>query len=283
MKVGKFDIEIVNAGYFAMDCGAVFGVVPKALWQNKVECDENNRILMSLNCLLLESGNRKILVDTGIGNGVGKKIRKIFKIEDTTNIELSLNEFGIKPEDITDVISTHLHFDHAGGLMNHKTGNLFFSNARYYVSETQFNWANNPTCIDRASYAKRNFNPVFESSQGQLLKNGEQPIDGMKFYYTNGHTPGMITIEVEDEKTPIFYCSDIFPSSHHIKINYISAYDLIPLSLIKEKEFFLKKVYNQNGIIIFPHDAIKQAVSIEKMNNDYQINKSFNTIGKLGQ
>lgn len=278
MKAGKYEVKIVNAGFLAMDCGGVFGIIPKAIWQKKVKPDEFNRLKMSTNCLLLISEEKKILVDTGVGNGLGEKLRKIYNIEDETNIVSSIAENGIKPEDITDVIATHLHFDHAGGLMDHKIKEPFFPNARYYVSEQQFKWANNPTMIDRASYAKRNFNPVYENGKMQLLKNGEQPIDGIRFYYTKGHTPGLICLEIEDLQQPLFYCTDIFPTSYHIPVYYISAYDLYPIDLLKEKQFFLNKIAEKGGVMIFPHDIKIGAVTIEKRNNDYHINKTYKNL-----
>ena len=278
MKAGKFEVKIINAGFLAMDCGGVFGVIPKTIWQKKVEPDEFNRLKMATNCLLLVSDDQKILVDTGVGNGLGEKLRKIYNIQDETNIESSLAEYDIKPEDITDVIVTHLHFDHAGGLMNHKTKEPFFLNARYYASEEQFHWANNPTMIDRASYKTRNYNPIYEAGRMQLLKSGEQPIDGIRFYYTKGHTPGLICLEIQDKQQPLFYCTDIFPTSYHVPVHYISSYDLHPLDLLKEKEFFLKKVWEKDGVLIFPHDTKIGAVSVEKKNNDYQINTTYTHI-----
>lgn len=278
MKTGQYELSIVNAGYLAMDCGAVFGVVPKALWQRQVQCDEKNRMLMSLNCLLLESGKRKILVDTGVGNGLGEKLRKIYNIQDNTSIADSLAEKGLKPEDITDVLVTHLHFDHAGGLMDHSTKASFFRNARYYTGEQQFQWAQSPSLIDRASYKKRNYMPLYKSGRLQLLKPGEQPFDGIRLYQTTGHTPGMITLEVIKKHNPVYYCADIFPTHFHVPGNYISAYDLHPLDLLREKQFFLKKVHKNKGILIFPHDSVIVAASVANVNNDYQINKTYKTI-----
>lgn len=221
-----------------MDCGAIFGVIPRAIWEKRVEVDKHNRMLMSTNCLLLISDDKKILIDTGVGNGLGDKLRKIYKIDDQTNLENSLLSAGIRSEDITDVIVTHLHFDHAGGLMNHKTKEPFFPNAIYYTSEKQFQWAQNPSRIDRASYKSRNYNPIYEAGKMQLLKENEQPIPGLKIHYTKGHTPGLMAIEIENEVAPAFYCTDIFPTHHHIPIHYISAYDLYPLDLLIEKQYF---------------------------------------------
>ncbi len=271
MKIGNYEVSIVNAGYLAMDCGAVFGVVPKALWEKRISCDRHNRMLMATNCLLLESKDRRILVDTGVGNGLSEKLRKIYKISDDTTLVSSLAEKGVKPEDITDVVATHLHFDHAGGLMNHRTKRIFFPNATYYCSEIQYKWANQPSVIDRASYARRNFDPV----PLRLLKEGEQRFDGLRFYTTRGHTPGLLALEIQDEQDPGFYCTDIFPTSHHVPVHFISAYDLYPLSLVKEKEFFLKKAEKQDGMIIFSHDVEIKAATIEKIHNHYQINKTI--------
>jgi glyoxylase-like metal-dependent hydrolase (beta-lactamase superfamily II) len=278
MKAGKYKVKIVNAGYLAMDGGSAFGIIPKALWERKVQCDEKNRLLMALNCLLLISDDRKILVDTGIGNGLSDKLRKIYNINDQTNLESSLTRLGIKPAEITDVLITHLHFDHAGGLINHKTGKIFFEEARYYASKKQFEWANSPSILDRASFKKRNYNPVYDSGKMQLLKEGEQPIAGLRLYQTDGHTPGMITLAIEDKKHPVYYCTDLFPTTYHVPLHYISAYDLHPLQLVREKIFFLKKAAKTGGIIIFPHDPNIVAATVEKINNDYQIKKTFEVI-----
>ncbi|MBN2281386.1 MAG: MBL fold metallo-hydrolase [Candidatus Marinimicrobia bacterium] len=278
MKTGIFEVKTINAGFLAMDCGGIFGVVPRAIWQKKVNPDEHNRLKMATHCLLLISENRKILVDTGVGNGVGEKLRIIFNIEDDTSLERALAEAMISPEDITDVIVTHLHFDHAGGLINHRSQLPFFPNAQYYTSEEQFQWANNPTLIDRASFTKRNFLPLYEKGKLQLLKAGEQPLDGIRFYYSRGHTPGLLTLEIEDQQQPLFYCADLFPTAFHIPLHYISAYDLYPVDLLREKAFFLKKIWEKGGLLIFPHDTNIVAASVEKINNDYQINKTFNRI-----
>ena len=147
MRAGKFSLKIINCGYFAMDCGAIFGIIPKAIWQNKVKCDEKNRLMMSMNCLLLESENQKILVDTGTGNGLGDKLNRIYNIKNSESILNTLKKCGLAPEDITDVICTHLHFDHAGGLIGHKTKILYFPNAKYYVSKKQYEWTMNPQFI----------------------------------------------------------------------------------------------------------------------------------------
>ncbi len=233
---------------------------------------------MSLNCLLLESAEKKILVDTGVGNGLGEKLRKIYNIQDNTSIADSLAEKGLKPEDITDVLVTHLHFDHAGGLMDYSTKEPFFWNARYYTGKQQFQWAQSPSLIDRASYKKRNYMPLYKSGQLQLLKPGEQPFADIRLYQSTGHTPGLIALEVKDKHSPVYYGSDIFPTHFHVPANYISAYDLHPLDLLREKQFFLKKVQKNRGILIFSHDPVITAASVANVNNDYQINKTYKTI-----
>ncbi len=280
LLAGQYKVNILNTGWFAMDGGAVFGVIPKVLWNKHVDCDNKNRVQMSCNCLLLEKGSQKILIDTGIGTNLQEKLRKIYKVEnDIDNLDNSLSNLGITKNDITDVIITHLHFDHSGGMITYHDGisRPTFPNANYYVSKKNYNWAIDPCKIDLASYMKRNFLPLFQSGKLQFLSD-QNKFEGIEIIQSNGHTPGLISIVIQDQKQPIFYCSDMIPSSFHIPTPWISSFDLFPLALIKEKDKFLQRAVEENWLIVFPHDPTNKAATIDYGSKYFRLKEVFTTI-----
>lgn len=280
MKIGKYEIHTIESGYFYLDGGAMFGIIPKPLWQKTNPADELNRIKLSTRNILLLSDKKKILVDTGMGNKWNQKNAEIYRIEQNEyTLKSSLLKLNIKSEEITDVILTHLHFDHTGGSTEISDGSLIpvFSNARYHVSEKNFNWAIKPSERDRGSYLADNFLPLRKS--GVLSFTTEKYFDDeIELIEVNGHTFGMQLIKISDTSFTILYCADLFPTLSHIRLPYIMGYDLQPLITLHEKKMILERSVEENWILCFEHDPVNIFARIEKFGLDYKVKDAFNEL-----
>lgn len=265
IKTGSYEIFILESGRFALDGGAVFGLIPKPLWSKLVQPDERNRITMSLTTPLVIGRNRKILIDTGVGSKLEEKLRKIYKIDFNFDVRKALKDVGIEPEEITDVVVTHLHFDHVGGCLEVEGGQFrpVFPRARYFIQRKQLEWAKSPTELDRASFIRENFMPLIDLGVAEVVDGEFQLYDGIKVFVTNGHTPGQQHVLVEDSINSVFFVADLIPMSYHIPTTWITAFDLFPVELVKEKKRFLTAAYKNNWILVFPHDPDVRAVRIE--------------------
>jgi glyoxylase-like metal-dependent hydrolase (beta-lactamase superfamily II) len=275
MLIGDYEIHLIKSGEFRLDGGAMFGVIPKTLWQKEFPADERNRILLALNTLLVVGKGRIILIDTGIGQKFSEKYVNIYGIDfKSYSLQKSLSEKNIQPEDITDVILTHLHFDHAGGATYlDSTGelNLQFPNAIHYIHEKQLEWAQRGFEKDRASYLPENLTTLLSSKKLKKLKSGGKLFNGIEIIISNGHTPGQQMVLISHEEKKLFYASDLFPTSAHVQIPWIMAYDLEPLVTIKEKKEILKKAVAENWMIFFEHDPKISCATIKKMEQGYQV------------
>lgn len=278
MKLGKFNIHIIESGYFYLDGGAMFGIIPKPLWEKSNPADEANRIKLSTRNLLLISDSKKILIDTGMGKKWSRKSSEIYRIEqDELSLESSLTKLQIKSDDITDVLLTHLHFDHTGGSTEIIDGKIVptFKNAKYYVSEKNFNWAMNPTERDKGSYIKDDFLPLFDN--GVLFFTKEEIFDDcIELIEVNGHTSGMQIIKIFDPSTTILFCADLFPTSSHIPIPYVMGYDLQPLITIEEKKQILARAVEENWKLCFEHDPFHTFATVEKTESGIKVKEKFN-------
>ena len=282
MKIGKYTLHIINSGYFALDGGAMFGIIPKPLWQKTNPPDESNRIKLATRNLLLSNGTRKILIDTGMGNKWDEKSKNIYAIDQQDTIEKSLNDLNIKPEDITDVILTHLHFDHTGGstkIENVGGGKLVpaFPNAKYYVQKKNYEWAVNPSDRDKGSYLKDNFQPLMEEGVLKFIDGEEKFDDEIEFVIINGHTFAQQLIKISDSANTILYCGDLFPTISHIPIPYVMAYDLQPLVTVEEKKKILTKSIDENWKIFFEHDPETAFATIIKDEKGFKAKEKFKT------
>ena len=264
MKIGDYNIRSVMAGYLKLDGGAMFGVVPKTWWSRTNPSDENNRIEMCTRLLLLDNGKRRILIDTGSGYKLAKKINEIYAIDySKSTIESELDKYNLKKEDITDVILTHLHFDHAGGSTyydNDKQLLPAFPNAVHYVQEKQLNWARNPSERDKASFFPNDFEPLVNS---KLLKtiDGEYKFDDyITLLPVNGHTRFMSLVKISDEKETLLYTADLIPMESHLPLPYIMGYDLFPLITLEEKRKYLTEASEKNWILFLEHDPYAECI-----------------------
>ena len=278
MKIGDYEIHSIETGTFALDGGAMFGIVPKTIWNKKLHADENNRIDMALRCMLITGNNRNILVDTGIGSKFPKKYTEIYEIhQDKINISTSLKKYQLSVNDITDVILTHFHFDHAGGATSFSDGELkpSFPNATYYIQKDNFELANNPSEKDMGSYRKENFEPLKESSKLEILKGEGEIFPNISLFISNGHTIGLQHVKVSAEDKTIVYCSDMIPTTAHLPTAYVMSYDLFPLTTIKEKKRLLQQAEEGNWMLFFEHDPNIEVIKVKKGEKGFEIKETI--------
>jgi glyoxylase-like metal-dependent hydrolase (beta-lactamase superfamily II) len=266
MKIGKFQIDVVETGLFALDGGAMFGVVPKALWAKAYSPgDDLNRIPLAARPLLVRWEGKTILIDTGNGNKMKDRLASIYNIDkEKSSIVDALKPFNVSPEEITGVILTHLHFDHAGGSTIYKNDKIepTFMNAKYYVQKQQLLWAQNPSEKDKASYLKDDYEPLVAAGMLELLDGDGDLFPGISVIPVNGHSKFMQIVKISDAGKTILYCADLCPTSAHIPVPYVMGYDNNPMTTIEEKKRILPVAYEDNWTIIYEHDAFAQASTV---------------------
>lgn len=256
MQVGKYKLKTILSGYISLDGGAMFGIIPKPLWEKTNPADEQNRVTLSTRNLLLISGDKKILIDTGMGNKWDERSKKIYNINASLSLESALEQKGIRPDQITDVLLTHLHFDHTGGSTKLEDGKIIpaFPNAKYHIQKKNFEWAINPSERDKGSYIKENFEPLYKEGVLNFI-DGETNFDeNISFKIINGHTFAQQMILISDSVSNVLYCCDLMPFVSQIRIPYIMGYDLQPLVTVQEKKKYLKLAADQNWFLYFGHD-----------------------------
>ncbi|MEL1233188.1 MAG: MBL fold metallo-hydrolase [Candidatus Neomarinimicrobiota bacterium] len=278
MKIGKYDLYSVETSEFGLDGGAMFGIIPKPVWEKKVSADELNRVNMVTRSLLLVSDEKKILIDTGNGTKWEEKYKQIYDINtDQYNIEKSLGKYGFSSEQITDVICTHMHFDHIGGNTKIKSGEVVptFPNAKYWISEENWKLANHPSQKDAGSFIEHDWKVLAENQMIEIIDGREPFIEGIDTIVTHGHTPGLLHPVVSDGSNKLFYGADIFPMVAHIPIPWVMAYDVQPVVTMEEKQKLLQKMEREDWILFFEHDPHIQACSVHKDGKHYKLNKEI--------
>ena len=278
MKIGKYDLYSVETSEFGLDGGAMFGIIPKPVWEKKVSADELNRVNMVTRSLLLVSDEKKILIDTGNGTKWEEKYKKIYDINtDQYNIEKSLGKYGFSSEQITDVICTHMHFDHIGGNTKIKSGKVVptFPNAKYWISKENWKLANHPSQKDAGSFIEHDWKVLAENQMIEIIDGREPFIEGVETIVTHGHTPGLLHPIVSDGSNKLFYGADIFPMVAHIPIPWVMAYDVQPVVTMEEKQKLLQKMEREDWILFFEHDPHIQACSVHKDGKHYKLNKEI--------
>lgn len=260
-------ITLIETGNFMLDGGAIFGVVPKSLWNKQYPADERNLCNMAMRSLLIEEKDRLVLVDTGIGNKQDAKFFSYYYLNGTETLECSLRTHHFAPDDVTDVILTHLHFDHCGGAVKYDAkGNPVpaFPNARYYVSKDQWEWALHPNLRERPSYRPENYLPLYEDGRIHFIESEGEFLPGMMLKMFNGHTAGLLVPFIEYEGKTRVFVSDLLPFRAHIPLAWVCGYDTRPLISIREKEKFLQEAADRNYELIFQHDFYTVSCTVLK-------------------
>ncbi len=251
----KMKVEIVLTSNFKVDGGAMFGVIPKSMWNKVYPADENNLCNLANRCLLIDTGERRVLIDAGIGNKHDEKFLSHIYVNGEGELLSSLQTLGYKPEDITDVVFTHLHWDHCAGATYYSENRsnilLTFPNAIHWASKKQWEWAMNPNPREKAAFQKENLLPIAESGKLQLIERNVELYQGIELRLSDGHTMGMISIIIRANEKTIALPADLIPTAAHIPLPWISAYDIQPLLLLKEKESLLNEAVEHNWILFF--------------------------------
>jgi glyoxylase-like metal-dependent hydrolase (beta-lactamase superfamily II) len=257
----------INTGYFKLDGGAMFGVVPKSIWTKLNPSDENNMCNWAMRCMLIEDENRLILIDNGMGKKQDAKFFSYYFLNGKDSLERSLSKYGFNKSDITDVFLTHLHFDHCGGSIEKSGDKLIpaFSNATYWSNEKHWQWATQPNDREKASFLKENILPIKESGQLKFIDTNEgvEFSNNMKIRFVSGHTESMMLPQIQYKGKTIVYMADLLPSVAHIPVPYIMAYDTRPLETLTEKKSFLAEAQQNDYILFFEHDPVNECCNLQ--------------------
>lgn len=274
----------IESGNFKLDGGAMFGVVPKTIWNKTNPADENNLIDIAARCLLIEDNNRLILIDTGMGNKQSEKFFSYYSLWGTHSIDKSLAKYGFHRDDITDVFMTHLHFDHCGGSVQwnkEKTGyEVAFKNANYWTNENHWEWATKPNPREKASFLYENIIPIQESGQLNFIQKTEADFlekSGLGFgiFFVDGHTEKMMIPHIKYQGKTLCFMADLLPTSGHIPLPYVMGYDTRPLLTLTEKEKFMNTAAENNYYLFLEHDAHHEIITVEKTEKGVRLKDTF--------
>ena len=276
----------IDTGYFKLDGGAMFGVVPKSIWNKLNPADENNMCNWALRCLLIEDGNRLILIDTGNGTKQDAKFWSHYYLHGDETLHSSLAKHGFKADDISDVILTHLHFDHCGGAVDLVDGQLVtaFKNATYWSNEAHWDWAIHPNAREKASFLKENILPIRESGQLKFVEMGKQNgnklpevvfSENISIRFVSGHTESMMLPQINYNGKTIVYMADLLPSAAHIPLPYVMGYDMFPLTTLNEKKMFLDEAVAGDYILFFEHDPKIECYTLQQTEKGVRMKEAF--------
>lgn len=280
----NLQLHTIDTGFFKLDGGAMFGVVPRSIWQKINSPDERNLCTWAMRCLLVESKGRLVLIDTGLGNKQSEKFFSYIEPHGTDTLLNSLQNKGFSPSDITDVLLTHLHFDHCGGAVSKlANGDLVptFPNATYWSNEAHWNWAMNPNEREKASFLKENFVPIQEHGQLRFLTDGQELFKGFKVQFVHGHTHAMMLPHIAYNDTTLVYLADLIPSSGHIKMPYVMAYDVQPLATLAEKFTYLNAAANNKHILFFEHDPQIACATVKHTERGIALAATYQSLSML--
>jgi glyoxylase-like metal-dependent hydrolase (beta-lactamase superfamily II) len=261
------NLYTINTGFFKLDGGAMFGVVPRSIWQRSNPADENNLCTWALRCLLIEDGDHLILVDNGIGDKQESSFLRHYYLHGEATLNDSLRKAGFSPTDITDVVLTHLHFDHCGGGVKRNAGKtgfeLTFPKARYWSNESHWCWAIHPNPREKASFLSENLLPMQESGHLHFItKNEPSPFPNVDFLFVDGHTEKMMLPKVRFRGRTLVFTADLIPSAGHLPIPYVMGYDVRPLQTMEEKKHFLEEALRENYLLMFEHDPVVECATV---------------------
>jgi glyoxylase-like metal-dependent hydrolase (beta-lactamase superfamily II) len=272
-------LHTINTGYFKLDGGAMFGVVPKSIWNKLNPADENNMCSWALRCLLIEEGNRRILVDCGMGDKQDEKFFSHYYMYGEDTLMGSLARADFAPEDITDVILTHLHFDHCGGAIKKEGDQLVpaFPNATYWSNERHWKWATEPNQREKASFLKENILPIKESGKLKMVEVSDLTpfTENVSIRFAYGHTEAMMLPQINYNGRTIVYMADLLPAAAHIPIPYVMAYDMFPLTTLQEKKAFLEEAADNDYVLMFEHDPSITACTLMRTEKGIRMKDIF--------
>lgn len=271
-------IHIIETGNFMCDGGAMFSVVPKFMWKKKYACNEDNLCNCSIRSILIEDADRKILIDTGIGNKLDKDGANSNHLNGDYSLEKSLKKVGIKKEEITDVIFTHLHFDHAGGAVSRdENGELYivFKNAKHWVSKAQFDSHQSPNIREADSFRDEDIMPLKEADKLYFIEDNQELTENIKIRLFEGHTNGLALPFIKYGDKNIVFTGDFIPTAANVNIKWLASYDIEPLKALKEKELFYREAIEKNYYLIFQHDFYTQVCSLKQTERGIKIDKTY--------
>lgn len=273
------ELYSINTGHFKLDGGAMFGVVPKTIWQRSNAADENNMCSWAMRCLLVKDGNRLILIDNGMGNKQNDKFFGYYFLHGNDTLDLSLAKHGFCKDDITDVFLTHLHFDHCGGSIEYNSDRTklkpAFKNATYWCAEKHWNWAVNPNPREKASFLSENILPIQESGQLKFIDSSKEFMTDFRMYEANGHTEAMLLPLITYKNTTVAFMADLIPSVGHLPLPYVMGYDVRPLNTMVEKDYILNEAAKNNWTLFFEHDPINECCNVIQTEKGIRMNTIY--------
>lgn len=281
MNIGPYSISALETGRFSLDGGAMFGIVPWVFWSKAHPPDDRQRIRMAARSLLIRSEGRTILVDNGNGNKWNDKLKDIYALDVSGgDLASSMAQHGVRPEEVTDVILTHLHFDHAGGSTVRKGGRLVpaFPKATYHVQRDHWEWSRQPTDRDRASFMPDDYMPLWEAGVLELVDGQRELFPGIEMVVCNGHTTAQQLPKISDGRQTLFFCCDLIPTAAHVPYPYIMGYDLRPLVTLEEKKRILPRAHAEGWTLFLQHDPMVQAVTLASTEKGFVVDRSMTII-----
>jgi glyoxylase-like metal-dependent hydrolase (beta-lactamase superfamily II) len=271
-------LHVIDTGFFKLDGGAMFGVVPKSIWQKTNPPDEKNLCDWAMRCLLIEDKGKLILIDNGLGNKQDAKFFSHYYLHGDATLNTSLNKAGFTETDVTDMFLTHLHFDHCGGGVKYENDKpvLTFKNAKYWSNIQHWKWATQPNPREKASFLSENIIPMQESGQLNFVHvEAESPFRQFDILYVSGHTDKMMIPKIRYKNKIICYMADLLPSIGHIPLPYVMGYDTRPLITLEEKEKFLNEAADNNYVLFFEHDPINECCTVKRTEKGVRLDQTF--------
>jgi glyoxylase-like metal-dependent hydrolase (beta-lactamase superfamily II) len=274
-------LNVINTGFFKLDGGAMFGVVPKSLWSKTNPADENNLCTWAMRCILVEAGNRLVLIDNGIGDKQDARFFSHYYLHGTDSLEKSIHSKGFDFADITDNFLTHLHFDHCGGGVRYRQANpnlveMTFPNAKYWTNEAHWDWAVHPNGREKASFLKENLIPMKESGQLEFLDLDKKELfEGFSFMTADGHTDKQMLPKIQYQGRTIVFVADLLPSVGHIPLPYVMGYDTRPLLTLEEKKSFLEEAAENNYVLFLEHDPVHECCTVKMTEKGVKLDQTF--------
>lgn len=270
----------IETGFFKLDGGAMFGVVPKSIWQKTNPADEHNLCTWAMRCLLIEDGNKLILIDTGLGSKMDPKLARFYYLHGDASLLSSIQAAGFSAADVTDVFHTHLHFDHCGGSVNYNHDRtkleLAFPNAVYWTNPDHYKWATEPNAREKASFLKENINPIANSGQLKFTDpRGPAPFAQFDIIYVSGHTDKMMLPVIRYKNYTLVYMADLIPSVGHLPLAYVLGYDTRPLLTLEEKAAFLQQAADHQYILFFEHDPQHECCTVKHTDKGIRLDQVF--------